>query len=217
MPIGHVDGTQAKQPRNARQLLHETLAWLRQTYRNRMPEEQAHNTETRQPTQAQQLFFDVLDWLRDTYCTHRFFTERDVVWTVQKRLLHEAASRNLRYRVFHNDRMTKGEAKSAPADLALLDPGNRAHLAIEFKYEPDHQRVRTEFPASKFPVVDWKEVTKDIERVQEFVREEFTPRAISVFVDEGGHFRKRPAPPGSRWEEWDIGAGTRVAVLISEA
>ncbi|MXZ59353.1 MAG: hypothetical protein F4228_14070 [Acidobacteria bacterium] len=178
----------------------------------------ADGTQARAPNDTRHLFFDVLDWLRNTYRTHRFFTERDVVWTVQKRLLHEAASRNLHYRVFHNDRMTKGEAKSAPADLVLVDPEDRAHLAIEFKYEPDHQRVRKEFPASKFPVVDWKEVTTDIERVQEFVREGFTLRAVSVFVDEGGHFRRRPAPRGSRWEDWDLtGCDYSVSVLISEA
>ena len=183
-----------------------------------MPMGHADRTQARAPNDARHLFFDVLSWLRNTYRSHRFFTERDVVWTVQKRLLQEAASRNLQHRVFHNDRMTKGEAKSAPADLALLGPGDRAHLAIEFKYEPDHERVRTEFPASKFPVVDWKEVTKDIERVQEFVREGFTPRAVSVFVDEGSHFRRRPAPGGSRWEDWEIsGCDYRVAVLISEA
>lgn len=174
--------------------------------------------DPKQPNHARQLFLDVLDWLRETYSTHRFFTERDLVWTVQKRLLHEGSLRNLQYRVFHDYKMIKGGLKSAPADLVLLDPADRAKLAVEFKYEPDHQRGGTEFPLSKFPVVDWKEVIKDTQRVEAFGRQGFASHAVSLFVDEGRYCRHRMPPPGSRWVDWDIkGRAHRVSVLISEA
>ena len=218
MPQGHADGTQTRQPKEARQLFLDVLDWLRQTYRNHMPEGHADGTQTKQPKEARQLFLDVRDWLRETYCSHRFFTERDVVWTVQKRLLSEISRRSLHYRVFHDYRMTKGRVRSSPADLVLLDPKGRAELAVEFKYEPAHQRGHTEFPPTKFPVVDRKEVVRDTDRVQKFVERRFTPHACSLFIDEGGYFRKRQAPLGSRWEDWNVdGCTHRVSVLISEA
>ena len=181
------------------------------------PQRRTNRMETTQPSRARQLFLDVLDWLRETYSDHKFFTERDVVWTVQKRLLKEASRRNLLFRVFHGYRMTSGNARSAPADLVLLGTDDRAELAIEFKYEPDHARANTEFPPTKFPVVEWNYVIEDTERVQQFRRKGFARNVCALFIDEGRHFRRRKAPRGSRWEEWDVGNGVRIAVLISEA
>ena len=224
MPGGHADGAKTKQPNEARQLVLDVLDWLRETSRKALakirgtPEVPPPIVGNEQPNDARQLVLDVLDWLRETYCSHRFFTERDVVWTVQKRLISEASGRSPRCRVFHEYKMTNGQVKSPPADLVLLGPEDQAELAIEFKYEPAHQRANTEFPPTKFPVVDWKGVVRDTERVHQFVQQGFTPNACSLFIDEGGYFRKRQAPLGSRWEDWNVdGCTHRVSVLISEA
>ena len=36
---------------------------------------------------------DALDWLRSTYPEHRIVVERDLVWTLQKWLIHEVTAR----------------------------------------------------------------------------------------------------------------------------
>ena len=112
-------------------------------------------------------------------------------------------------------------ASSAWADLVILPPEGQpeqpTEFAIEFKYEPAHSR--TDIPPSKFPVVeDWKKVVLDIDRVKRFVDKSLARGAMSLFIDEGGYYRKRDAPPGSRWEDWHTDGWTHpVSVLISEA
>ena len=175
--------------------------------------------ETNQPNEVRQLVLDVLDWLRDTYSSHRFFTERDVEWTVQKRLWHEICSRQLPYEVFHNFRMPR-DPKSL-ADLVVVrrprQPTEPVEFAIEFKYEPAHSR--NDILPGKFPVVeDWKKVVCDVDRVQRFVREKHARSACSLFIDEGGYYRKQEAAPNSCWKDWDINTSPdQVFVLISEA
>ena len=97
------------------------------------------------------------------------------------------------------------------------DP-REAELAVEFKFEPDHQRAHTEFPPTKFPVVDWKEVVRDTQRVQEFVQQGFLPHACSLFVDEGGHLADPRSSAGSCWTTWQEGQRARVvSVLVRRA
>ena len=151
-----------------------------------------------------EIFADAIETLRDQYSEHRFFTERDVVWTVQLRMLEEIERLGLPYRVFND----YGMGQRQRADLAVLDNADNVELAVEFKYEPSHNRDARfggDIPKTKFPVVFWNEVEKDVQRVADFVSAKRARAAYSIFIDEGGHFSWREAPSGSEWQQWENG------------
>lgn len=152
--------------------------------------------------EATTLFEDAMAWLREHYADYRFFTERDIVWTVQMRLITEIDDQGLPYRVFNDYRMLPGKRRGLSADLVILHD-DLVEVAIEFKYEPSHKR--TDIPPDKFDVVSWSSdgVGKDVQRVHEFVSKGKTGVAYAVFIDEGQHFRHRSPHPGSEWIEWE--------------
>jgi hypothetical protein len=79
------------------------------------------------------------------------------------------------------------------------------YVAVEFKYEPSHERM--DIPPEKFPVVFWgKEgVVKDIQRIRDFVEKGVAKKGFSIFIDEGGYFKHKEPHPDSKWKEWDNG------------
>jgi len=118
---------------------------------------------------ATELFEETLRWLRRNYVRFRFFAERDVVWTVQVRLIEAIEQEQLPFRVFNEYPMLAGKRRSLSADLAILGQDSLVELAAEFKYEPAHSR--DDIQRQKLPVVCWgpNGVGKDVERVQRFV------------------------------------------------
>ena len=185
----------------------------------RTPKGNPTRVETKQPNVAKELFLEVTSWLFESYSSHRFFVARDVIWTVQKRLWREISQNRLPYRVFHNFGMPGHP--TARADLAIVTERGTVLLAAEFRYEPDRARAGEDIWRSKFPVVDWKEVTNDVNRVQGFVARSRARSAVSVFIDEGGYFRfdlQKSAPRPSRWLSPHIREGfPRLSCLISQA
>ena len=158
-----------------------------------------------------ELFEDALKCLQQYYKDSRFFAERDIVWTVQLRLLRQIEEDGLPYRVFNDHRILTG----ALTDLAILN-GDSIEVAAEFKYEPSHDRSINrggDIRASKLSpsVVFWTakgsegSVEKDVQRVQEYVKHGKVKVAYSIFIDEGGHFRHRDPHPGSEWRDWGAG------------
>lgn len=164
--------------------------------------------------EATELFDVTLRWLQSRYSDFRFFSERDIVWTVQLRLLATVEESGLPYRVF-NDHTIRRRIR---ADLVILD-GDSVEVAAEFKYEPSHGRdvdLGGDIWSSKFPVVLWTgegSVEKDVQRVRDYVRCGNAKAAYSVFIDEGGNFRQRKPHPGSKWMDW----GRGVWVLTSQS
>ncbi len=148
---------------------------------------------------AAALFEKTMDWLRDSYEEHRFFVERDIVWTAQLRLLQEAERAKLPCRILNDYTLFE---KTRP-DLAILN-GGAVEVAAEFKYEPSRAR-RGEFGDGKFPVVDWRAVEKDAQRVHDYVAQGRAKTAYAVLIDESGHFRNRVPHPGSEWRDWGNG------------
>lgn len=155
-----------------------------------------------------ELFQSAIETLGRQYSTYRFFTERDVVWTVQLQIIGDIERLGLPYRVFND----YGMGQRQRADLVILDAEDNVEVAAEFKYEPSHDRDARfggDIPQTKFPVVFWDDksggVVKDTQRVQEYVSSGRAKAAYSIFIDEGGHFTWRSAPTGSRWTEWDNG------------
>ena len=116
---------------------------------------------------AADLFENTLGWLQSRYTDLRFFTERDIVWTVQLRISQEIERAGLPFRVFKDHTIfTKTRA-----DLATLDGGS-VEVAAEFKYEPSHARSAGhggDIWPTKFDVVSWTEVEKDVQRVWRYV------------------------------------------------
>ena len=167
---------------------------------------------------ASKLFWAAIDWLRESYSRHRFVTERDVVWTVQKRLIEEVLRQGLPYRIFNDFPVLKGKRRGISADLVVLGAEESVEVAAEFKYEPSHRRRNLDIWHTKFPVVSWGSdgVAKDIVRVRNFVEQGAAGNAFSLFIDEGGAFAHRQPHSGSRWERWNIGEGMpEISVLVS--
>ncbi len=156
------------------------------------------------------LFENTICWLRLNYACFTFFTERDIVWTIQKHIIATIEVQGSPYRIRHNYRVTR--LPRAEADLVILDAAGGMVVAAEFKYEPSHRRA--EFPASKLPVAFWSDPTgsvcKDVERTQQFVNAGKVRAAYSVFIDEGRHFREQPAPERTAWVDWE---GTTTSLL----
>lgn len=164
--------------------------------------------------EAERLFEDALDWLRATYDSHGFFhVERDVVWTVQKRLTVQVAALQLPLRVFNDYPMVPAKNRSLSADLCLVGAQGSVDVAAEFKFEPAH--ARGDVQKQKLPVVFWgmDGVGKDVQRVRDYVEHGKARVAYSVFIDEGGAFRHREAHPGSSWIDWESGR----CILYSKA
>ena len=147
------------------------------------------------------IFEETIEWLRTNYPTFNFFVERDIVWTIQRRLTEAINVKNLPYRVFHDYPILQGK-KRAICDLVILDKAGKVMLAAEFKYEPSHKRE--DIWHTKFPVVFWgKEgVAKDIERIQNYVVKCLAEVGYFVFIDEGSSFRHRAPHEGSHWIDW---------------
>lgn len=131
--------------------------------------------------------------------------ERDIVWTIQKNLQQQIDKHALPYQVFNDYPMLPGLHRSLSADLVIRALNNGAEVAVEFKYEPAHER--NDILRQKLPVVAWGDdgVGKDVKRIHEFVEKGKTKAAYSLFIDEGGSFRERPPHPQSKWKEWGQG------------
>jgi hypothetical protein len=116
----------------------------------------------------------------------RVFTERDLVWILQLRLLQLIAEEEEDTIAVYNDYPMIGRTR---ADLALVDTDGQVLVAAEFKYEPSHRR--TDIPRTKLPVVFWdeQEVGKDVERAREFVTGQ------GPYGVRGIHRRGRGIPP----------------------
>ncbi len=168
---------------------------------------------------AAALFEDAIQWLRDNYNEFRFFAERDVVWTIQSRLIGVIQDGAMEFGVFNDYPMMPGKRRSLSAGLVITDCDGHVQVASEFKYEPCH--ARNDVLSHKFPVVFWgKEgVAKDVERIRQFVDSGRTPVAFSVFIDEGSYFRHRDPHTRSRWIDWGMRGSPpcNVSVLWSQA
>ena len=152
---------------------------------------------------AAELFETVIHWLREHYADYRFFTERDIVWTVQLRLHAEIASRQFPFRVVNDYTMTPG----IRADLAILERDAVA-VAAEFKYEPDPARSSNrggDIWHSKLPVINWPEAAQAVERARNYAAQGQAKTAYSIVIDEGGHYNWRPPPAGCQWQDWGNG------------
>jgi len=150
------------------------------------------------------LFLSTVEWLRENYSSFRFFAERDVVWTVQKRVLELVEQKGIPYKVFNDYPILPGKGRrSRSVDLAIINQDQIIEVAVEFKYEPS--RKRQDICSHKLPVVFWTGeygVGKDVERIREFISAGKAEMAYSVFIDEGGRYRKRTPYPQSRWIDW---------------
>jgi hypothetical protein len=149
-----------------------------------------------------QLFEEAIMWLRANYSHFRFFTERDIVWTLQLHLSEEIERQYLPLRVFDNHKMPN----KTQVDLAILEQGAGSILVVaELKYEPDHNR--TDISARKLSPskVFWDSdrnngVVQDIGRIVNLIKGGYSEVGYVLFIDEGGHHSWREAPNESIWD-----------------
>jgi hypothetical protein len=165
---------------------------------------------------AVRAFDRALGWLRDTYPTHGFGVERDVVWTLAKRLVADIRDQGLTLKVWTDYPVERGPRRAWSADIAVVGTDAvRPRLVAEFKFEPSHRRPDVQ--PQKLPVIGWGDVTKDAVRVERWVREGFALFGIAVLLDEGGFFARRPALPGGSWHHWADAADSFVSPAIHRA
>jgi hypothetical protein len=148
---------------------------------------------------AEQLFLDTLGWLGAANATTVFYQERDIVYTLQRRLCQLLERDDLPWTVFNDYPMLPGPRRALSADLALLCDGDVA-LAAEFKYEPCHKR--RDIPRQKFPVTVWSDIAKDTLRAREFVYQGRVAVAYAVCIDEGGYLARRDLSIFEEHLEW---------------
>lgn len=175
-------------------------------------------------SESESLVYESINWLRENYSNFTFFTERDLVWTIQSQMNKIINDNKLQLIVLNDYGMIKGKNRSISADLVILpkqDPRNieryqKAEIVIEFKYEPSHDRVEYPIPKVKLPVVAWKSKTAsvchDIDRIRDFVMTN-AKIGLAIFVDEGRRYRNKPEFKGSEWNDWENG----VSLLITKA
>lgn len=144
-----------------------------------------------------------LAWLCRHYTDYRFFTERDVVWTVQTYLRGLIGGADLPCYVYNDYPILPGSRRSLSADLAIVNANGVIETVMEFKYEPAHHR--SDILKQKLPVVEWTSVVADIQRVHDFVARGKANTGYSIFIDEGGAFRHRRLPTSAAWQEWGSG------------
>jgi hypothetical protein len=176
-----------------------------------------------QQVTAKELFDRVLEWFRLNYGNYDFFMERDVEWTLHQKFRETVASGNLPFEVFNNFPIMKGDRRGICTDLAILNMQGKVEVAVELKFEPDHQRGfgprRNVWPTRLNPsVVFWKAgVEKDVERAQQYVSKGKAKMAVTMFVDEGGLFRhRRPPSSETKWVDWKCGGSNprMISLLI---
>lgn len=73
-------------------------------------------------------------------------------------------------------------------------------MAAGFKHEPAH--ARSDILPQKFTVVQWSDVSKDVRRVRDYLKNGIAATAYAIFIDEVGHFQNHEPPKGSRWIAW---------------
>lgn len=155
---------------------------------------------------------DSIEWLREHYADLRFYTERDLVWTVQRWLTDRVDLSGLR--VFNDYGTEPGERRALSADIAICpipDPsGTREVLvAVEFKYEP--AATRADLDPRKLPVTGWGAVLGDVHRVQRWTNTGLAGAGMAILVDEQPRYAARfqadhpwPLAPveTAKWERW---------------
>ena len=150
-----------------------------------------------------ELFEGVIEWLRKNYHKYTFYTERDIVWIIQTSMARIIKKKNLPLRVFHDYGLLQTNRRKNYIDLVVLDNDDSINLAAEFSYEPSHKRI--DILPEKFPVVTWDKdgIKADVEHAREYIQKDIAGVAYSVFIDEGGQFRKRNPLPDTEWIDWD--------------
>jgi hypothetical protein len=162
---------------------------------------------------------DSFQWLKANYDKYQFFTERDIVWTLQQQIKKMIDSNGLPYSIHSDYPLLQGQnnRRHLCVDLAVIF--NEKIIAVEFKYEPNRARIQnfSDILPSKIPVVDWginmnRGVGHDILRLDNFITNNSNVvSALSVFIDEGGRFAHKTPHPGSSWENWGNGIHVLVA------
>ena len=136
------------------------------------------------------------------------------VWTIQKKSSQLIEQHRLPLTINNDYGILPGNHRSLSTDLAFINRDTQQLLlAVEFKYEPSHSR--NDISKNKLPVVGWgrDSVQKDIDRIHAFVEAKKSQSACSLFIDEGGYFRKRDPHHHSVWIDWP----DRVSILFSIA
>ena len=172
---------------------------------------------------AEKVFEQALEWFRSNYGNYDFFVERDAVWVIQQKLREIIAKNLLPFEVYNDFPIVKALRRSLTTDLTILNRQNEVEIAIEFKYEPDHQRGaginRNIWPCKLSPsVVFWgKEgVKKDVERARQYVDQKKAKIAVTIFVDEGRLFRHKKPHQNTKWVDWNCGGKNprKISLLI---
>ena len=157
---------------------------------------------------ATELFKSALHYLEKNYFKYTFFTERDLVWTMQNHINKLISEKELHLIGVSEYVLTKGQR----VDLVivkktsdLLYRWEPVEVAIEFKYEPDKERRGIDIPKGKFPVTEWSAIEKDFKKMNELCSKNISKCGYTLLIDEGGrYYEKRDKydlPLFNKWRE----------------
>jgi len=152
---------------------------------------------------ASELYEEAINSMLKHYADFQFFTERDIVWTIQTHLIKEISKRDLPLKIYDNYRVPSKKL----IDLVIIDKETDILLvAAEFKYEPDHARVDITPGKLNPSKAFWDSeknhgVVQDIERIKELVNQSYSKTGYITFIDEGGHHRYQGEPDSCIWCE----------------
>lgn len=139
--------------------------------------------------EVEEVFLRVLRTFCEGYGDAVYYTERDIVYVLQTRLVAALAQYDRGVQVFNDYKISP----TARADLVVRSrtatQADSSLLAVEFKYEPD--RDRTDIPQGKFPVTAWTEITKDRDRINLFASANRAEVSYCVLFDEDGRYDAR--------------------------
>jgi hypothetical protein len=145
-------------------------------------------------------FLESLAWLGVAYRGMPFWTERDIVYVLQRQLTDRLQRHDTTWRVFNGHRVNPGESPPMSADLVIVAPSGEVTVGAEFKYEPCHRRP--DIAKGKFPVAVWTDVIKDTVRAELMV-DRGAEVAYAICVDEGGWTENRDCSMFEEHLEWD--------------
>lgn len=152
---------------------------------------------------AAELYEGTINWLQYTYSFYRFFTERDIVWTLQLHLVQEIERRHLHLKVFDNHKMPN----QTLVDLAIIEEFTGSMLLVsELKYA-DHARTDISPGKLRPSKVFWDSernhgVVQDVKRIKRLIELGLSEAGYVTFIDEGGHHGWHEEPSNCIWSDW---------------
>ncbi|MGL4336813.1 MAG: hypothetical protein ACRCST_07950 [Turicibacter sp.] len=145
------------------------------------------------------------------YVDFLFMVERDVAWTIQRKMLELIETFGLPYEVYQDYPRDLGDRIRNHTELVIVAQGvnykdvmsgkEPVELLAKIKYEPSkyrHDVIDYQLPHNKTQVI-----IEDIKAVEMEVHRKKAKTGVALLIDEGGrHRQKIGQTEHTQWREW---------------